>query len=85
MACPVRGGAGRKLDDVQANEVAAAAQLHERRLTFTAEPRPWGGLHRVEVDGDALDDGYPLTRRPFEIGIDQVTNAALVAYHGFTR
>src|SRR5207248_5700152 len=85
MPGPVCCAAGRNFDQVQADEVAAAAQLDEGGAGATAEPRPGCGLDCVEIDRDALDDRNPLARRPFAVGVDQITSTSLTISHGSPR
>src|SRR5205807_7921523 len=85
MPGPVCCAAGRNFDQVQADEVAAAAQLDEGRAGATAEPRPGCGLDCVEIDRDALDDRNALARRPFAVGVDQITSTSFTISHGSPR
>ena len=50
MAQQIGAAAGRDIDHLQRDEIAAAAQMHEGRLAAAAKPRPGRGLDGVEVD-----------------------------------
>ena len=50
MAGPVGLRAGRNLDELQRQEIAAALQVQKRRTTTAAEPPPGRGRHPVEID-----------------------------------
>ena len=80
MARPIRGAAGRNVDHVERRRnrrgraVGRTPRDNRRRAAATARSRP------REIDRDALDDRHPLARRPFEIGIDQVTEPIVIAH-----
>src|SRR5262245_64533086 len=79
MAGPIRRACRRDFDHLQSDEVATAAQLHERRTSAPAEPCPRRGLDRIEVEGDGFHDRNALAPHPFDIGIDE--KAAVTLRH----
>src|SRR5215469_2200530 len=81
MTQPIRLRTGRNLEDLHAQEIAAAAQMGERRAAATAEPRPGRRRNAVKIDAPTLDDRNRLARRPVEIGIDQIAKIGLPVAH----
>src|SRR5579883_435804 len=68
---PLRAGrgSGRQLDEDDVAPVAAAGDVDEGRAG--AQPVPRRGVHGQQVNGEALDDGNPLARRPPRVGLDE--------------
>ncbi len=81
MAQDVGAGAGRDIDHLQRDEIAAAAQMDEGRLAAAAQPLPGRGLEGVEVDRDAFDNRDTLLLAPVQVGIDQIAQRGVVDSH----
>ncbi len=81
MAQQIGARAGRDVDHLQRDEIAAAAQMHEGGLAAAAQPLPGRGLDGVEIDGDAFDDRDTLLLAPVQVGIDQIAQRGVVDCH----